>query len=268
MGREPYAGLARTFDTGAELYERARPGYPQQLFADLAMSTGLRAAGARVLEVGAGTGQATRGLLERGWSVVALEPGRQLAAVARRVLAGRGDVEVVVSPFEQWEAGDRGPFDLVFAATSWHWLDPQVAYRRAGELLRPGGHLAIVATDHVSPPDGDDFFRQVQRVYDEVGMGDGRGGPEPPEAIAAPDAEAMSGSGFFGQPVVHRYLWSRDYTTEEFLAVLSTYSNHIAASPQQRETLFTGIRDLIAARPSATVRKHYLNTLQIARSIA
>src|SRR5215204_2198587 len=76
MGREPYAGLATTFDTGAELYERARPGYPRQLFADLAMSTGLRAAGARVLEVGAGTGQATRGLLECGWSVVALEPGR------------------------------------------------------------------------------------------------------------------------------------------------------------------------------------------------
>jgi hypothetical protein len=50
--------------------------------------------------------------------------------------------------------------------------------------------------------------------------------------------------------------------------VLSTYSNHIAASPQQRETLFTGIRALIAGRPSATVRKHYLNTLQIARRIA
>lgn len=264
--REPYAGLATTFDTAAELYERARPGYPQQLFADLATSTGLGAA-ARVLEIGAGTGQATRGLLERGWSVVALEPGRELAAVASRVLAGRGDVEVVVSPFERWEAGDPEPFDLVFAATSWHWLDPQVAFRRAAELLRPGGHLAIVATEHVSPPDGDDFFRRVERVYDEVGMGDGQGGPKPPDAIAAPDVEAMGGSGFFAEPVVHRYVWSRDYTAEEYLAVLSTYSGHIAASPQQRKTLFTGIRDLIAARPSATVRKHYLNTLQIARSI-
>lgn len=63
MTQEPYAGLARTFDTAAELYERARPGYPNQLFVDLAMSTGLRTPGARVLEVGTGTGQATRGLL-------------------------------------------------------------------------------------------------------------------------------------------------------------------------------------------------------------
>ena len=267
MTQEPYAGLATTFDTAAELYERARPGYPRQLFADLATSTGLQTAGARVLEVGTGTGQATRGLLERGWSLVTLEPGRELAAVARRVLAGRGDVDVVVSPFERWEAGDQTPFDLVFAATSWHWLDPQVAYRRAAELLRPGGHLAIVATEHVSPPGGDDFFPQVERVYDEVGMGDGQGGPKPPEAIAAPDVEAIGGSGFFAQPIVHRYVWSQDYTAEEYLALLSTYSGHIAASPWQRETLFRGIRELVAARPCATVRKHYLNTLQIAPRI-
>lgn len=265
MKREPYAGLAATFDSAAELYAQARPGYPRQVFADLADATGLRTGGARVLEVAAGTGQATRRLLERGWSVVALEPGRELAAVAHRMLAGRGDVEVVVSTFEQWEAGDREPFDLVFAATSWHWLDPQVAYRGAAELLRPGGHLAIVATEHVSPADGDDFFRQVQRLYDEVSMGDGQGGPKPPEAIAAPDADAIAGSGSFAQPVVHRYVWSQDYTAEEYLALLSTYSNHIAASPWQRDALYAGIRDLIATRPSATVRKPYLNTLQIAR---
>jgi SAM-dependent methyltransferase len=198
---------------------------------------------------------------------VALEPGRELAALARRAIAGRGDVEIVQSPFERWEAGGSEPFDLVFAATSWHWLDPQVAYRKAAGLLRPGGHLAIVATEHVLPPDGDDFFRTVERAYEEVGMSDGQGGPKPPEQIPAPDAEAMEASGFFAQPVVHRYVWSQDYTAEQYLAVLSTYSNHIAASLRQRETLFARIRDLIAARPSATVRKHYLNTLQIARRI-
>ncbi|NGM11452.1 class I SAM-dependent methyltransferase [Verrucosispora sioxanthis] len=262
--QEPYAGLATTFDTAAELYEQARPGYPEALFADLAETTGLVAGPARALEVGTGTGKATRGLLARGWQVVGLEPGRELATVARRVLAGRGDVRVLVAPFERWEADESVPFDLVFAATAWHWLDPEVAYRRAAELLRPGGHLAIVATEHVSPAGGDDFFRQVQRIYAEVGMGDGQGGPQPPETIAAPDAAAMAGSGFFASPTVHRYVWSRDYTADEYLAVLSTYSNHIAAEPWQRRTLFDGIRQLIATRPAGTIRKHYLNTLQVA----
>ena len=262
--REPYAGLATTFDTVAELYERVRPRYPAVLFDDLALSAGL-APGARVLEIGAGTGQATRGLLERGWNVVALEPGRELAAVARRVLAGRGDVEVVVSPFEAWEPRGREPFDLVLAATSWHWLDQRTAFSRAADLLRPGGSLAIVATEHVAPPDGDDFFRVVERVYDEVGMGDGRGGPVPAEQVPAPDVAAMAASGRFGPPVVHRYVTSREHTAEEYLALLSTYSGHIAATPQQRATLFAGIRELIAARPSGTVRKHELNLLQVAR---
>jgi SAM-dependent methyltransferase len=268
MTREPYTGLAATFDTAAELYERARPHYPQQLFADLAAALGAGSVPARVLEIGPGTGQATRGLLQQGWRVVALEPGPELAAVARRVLAGRGDVEVVVSPLELWEADGREPFDLVFAATSWHWLNPQVAYPRAADLLRSGGCLAIVATEHVLPLDGDDFFRTVERAYEEVGMSDGKGGPKPPEQIPAPDAAAIGSSGLFAPPVVRRYVWSRDYTTEEYLTVLSTYSNHIAASPQQRETLFARVRDLIAARPSATVRKHYLNTLLVSRRLS
>lgn len=134
-------------------------------------------------------------------------------------------------------------------------------------MLRPGGHLAIVATAHVFPAAGDDFFRAVERIYDEVGMGDRQGGPKPPESIAAPDVAAIGDSGFFAPPVVHRYVWSRNYTAKEYLAVLSTYSNHIAASPPQREQLYAGIRDLIAARPSGTVRKHYLNTLQVARRL-
>jgi SAM-dependent methyltransferase len=264
MMQEPYTGLATTFDTAAALYARARPGYPSELFDDLAASTGVRGARARVLEVGAGTGQATRGLLDRGWTVVALEPGRELAAEAGRALAGSGGVDVVVSTLEGWDADGQGPFDLVFAATSWHWLDQRVAYRRASELLHPDGHKAIVATQHVLPRDGDDFFREVERAYAEVGMSDGQGGPKPPAEIRAPDVEAMVGSGLFAPPTVHRYVWSRAYTTEEYLALLSTYSDHIAASPRQRETLFTRIRELIDARPSATIRKHYLNLLQVA----
>jgi SAM-dependent methyltransferase len=152
MADDPYTGAATTFDTAAEQYERARPGYPAALFDDLAalLPAGSAADAARVLEIGAGTGQATRDLLARGWRVIALEPGPELARVARRVLAGRGEVEVAETPFERWD-GEPASFDLVFAATSWHWLDHAVAYEKAATLLRPGGVLAIVATEHVLP---------------------------------------------------------------------------------------------------------------------
>lgn len=244
--------LGRTFDSVAELYEKSRPGYPVELFEALGEP-------GRALEIGAGTGQATRGLLARGWQVVALEPGPELARVARRVTGA----EVVGTTFEEW-AGD-GPFDLVLAATSWHWLDPAVAYPKAARLLRPGGTLAIVATEHVLPePGGDPFFRAVEQAYDAVGLGDGRGGPVPPDRVPAPDVAAIGASGLFGPAEVRRYVTEHRYSAAEYLALLGTYSNHIAATGPQRDALFADIRARIEARGGA-VRKHHLRLLQTAR---
>jgi len=258
-------GLAATFDTVAETYARARPGYPAQLFDDLAESTGLSSASARVLEIGPGTGQATRGLLARGWQVVALEPGPNLADVARRELHGLGDVDVHVATFESW-TGDDESFDLVLAATSFHWLEPSVAFSQAARLLRPGGSLAVVSTEHVLPAaDGDLFFREVEDAYAAVGMSDGLGGPQPPERVPAPYSASILASGLFEAPVQRRYVWAQSYSAEEYLTLLSTYSGHIAASAQQRETLFRDIRARIDARPGRAVRKHYLTILETAR---
>ena len=97
--------------------------------------------GDRLLEIGSGTGKATRPLLERGFSVVCVELGAQLAEQARRNLAGL-PVEVETEPFETW-SGEPKTFDLVYAATAWHWLDPAIRYGKAHQLLRPGGHLAF-----------------------------------------------------------------------------------------------------------------------------
>ena len=62
-------------------------------------------------------------------------------------------------------------YDLVYAATAWHWVDPEVRYQRAHEVLRPGGHLAFWRADHVFPVGGDPFFAEIQEVYDEIGEG-------------------------------------------------------------------------------------------------
>ena len=264
MEHGAFEGLAATFNEVAEAYERARPGYPSALFDDLEELLTSPLAGCDVLEIGAGTGQATREVLARGACVVALEPGPELATIARRVLAGKGDADVVVALFEEWEP-EGVSFDLVIAATSWHWLDQDVAFEKAAALLRPGGGLAIVATAHVLPDAGGDlFFREVEDVYDAVGMGDGQGGPAPPESIPAPDVASFDASGRFGTVVVRRYLWSRSYSADQYLALLSTYSGHITASRQQREQLFREIRERIEGRPGASVRKHYLTMLQFA----
>lgn len=66
-----------------------------------------------------------------------------MLAVGRRNLAGFPEVEVIQSTFEDIDPSEHEPFDLMFAATAWHRLAPAVRYRRAWELLRPGGHVAF-----------------------------------------------------------------------------------------------------------------------------
>src|SRR5919197_4277142 len=152
-----------SFDDAAALYDRARPGYPNQVFEDLAKSAALRL-GSRVLEIGCGTGQAMLPLAERGYRVVAVELGERLAAVARKKLAAFPCVEVAVAAFESWPLPPE-PFQAVAAATSSHWLDPEARLPRAAAALRPGGVLATIATHHVAGGTHD-FFLEVQPCYE------------------------------------------------------------------------------------------------------
>src|SRR5205085_12420577 len=112
--------------------------------------------------------------------VVCVGLGPRLAERARARLRDHPRVRVVTAPFERWDPGGER-FDLVLAATSWHWLDPDLRFERAAAALGRGGALAIVTTKHVLPPDGDPFFAEIQDVYAAIGEGDAP--PPQPAAV-------------------------------------------------------------------------------------
>ncbi|HLK01219.1 MAG TPA: class I SAM-dependent methyltransferase, partial [Streptosporangiaceae bacterium] len=132
------------FDGVAGLYEQARPGYPDGIVRFIASTAGLDA-GARVLEVGCGTGQFTEVLMRAGFALTAIDLGPSMVATARARL-GDEPVNFQVSSFEDFAAADRS-FDLVVSAAAFHWLDPDVKYAKAARLLRPGGWLAVLDGD-------------------------------------------------------------------------------------------------------------------------
>ena len=96
--------------------------------------------------------------------MVAVELGPALAAVARRNLARFPAVEVVTAAFEDWPLPAE-PFDMVLAATAFHWIDPAVRVVKAADALRPGGVLATVSTHHVAGGD-ESFFAEAQACYE------------------------------------------------------------------------------------------------------
>jgi SAM-dependent methyltransferase len=256
--------LRATFEEVPELYERARPLYPPQLFGDLVAYADLKP-GSRVLEIGCGTGQATLPLAERGLEVVCVELGAGLAAVARRKLAAFPQVEVVNALFEDWEA-EEASFDAVIAFTAFHWLDPEAKYAKPARLLRPGGALAVAETDHVQVEGGDAFWPEVQADYDAVVPSEENRPPPRPEEVDDLRAE-IEGTSLFGEVEVRRYLADVTYSAEEYIAVLDTYSPNRAMEPAKRERLFDLIRRRVEANPGGTVTKTYLFTLNLARRL-
>jgi SAM-dependent methyltransferase len=258
--------LKVTFDTVADRYHQARPSYPAELY-DALVSRAELQPGARLLEVGCGTGKATLPLAERGFSITCVEPGPQLADAAGRNLSRFGDVRIVRRPFEDWRPEDAAPFDLVYAATSWHWIDPAVGYQRAWHSLRPGGHLALWGAWHVFPEGGDPFFRELQQVYDEIGEGMGEGNWYYAPGELPGDRAAIEGSGLFSVTDICHFDWEIRYTADEYIALLSTFSSHIDMADWQRDRLFSEIRRRLAARPDGTLRRHWGSVLQVASRI-
>ncbi len=255
--------LRRTFEEAAELYDRARPGYPDAVFDDLVALGGL-APGDRILEIGCGTGKATVPLAQRGFEVVCVELGPELAGVARSNLAGYPAVEVVEAAFETWEP--TGLFDAVVSFTAFHWLDPDIRYEKSARLLRDHGTLAIVGTHHVLPDPRDRFWTDVQDDYDAVVAGDNGPPPPHPDAVAGL-AEEIHQSERFRHVAARRYVWQVRYTAETYIAVLDTYSGHRALEDAQRERLYDRIRKRIAVQPGQTVTKTYLTTLDVAERL-
>src|SRR5579859_121879 len=125
------AGMA--FDAVADEYHAHRPTYPDVLV-DRACARAELEPGSPVLEVGCGTGQLTRSLLARGLRVTAVEPGSRLIARARERVAGAGEVEFVPSRLED-AVLPAASFRAVFSASAIHWVDPDVSWRRAAEVL-------------------------------------------------------------------------------------------------------------------------------------
>jgi SAM-dependent methyltransferase len=261
--REDRDRLKVTFDTVADRYHQARPTYPDDLYAELISAAGLRP-GDRLLEVGCGTGKATVPLAERGFAITCLEPGPRLAATARSNLASFARVQVVGQAFEDWQPSGAERFDLIFAATAWHWIDPAVAYQLAWRWLRPGGQLAIWRADHVFPSDGDPFFRELQEVYDEIGEGMPAGTWYFAPGDQPDDRSAIEGSGLFSVTLIRHFDWEISYTAEAYIELLNTFSSHIDMADWQRDRLHSEIRRRLTDRPDGKVRRHWGAVLQVA----
>jgi SAM-dependent methyltransferase len=232
-----------TFDQVADVYHASRPGYPELLIDDV---TAYAALGLddRILEVGCGTGQATKSLAETGHAILATYPGADMLRGACDHLRGFGNVDFLQMTFESLPEDVVG-FRLIVAAQSWHWVAPDVRFVKAAKVLSPGGTLAVFGHVPIELPDR---LRDVfQRIYlRHVGRW-----LSPPEAWylpAGPFKGWFDESGLFG-PVEHRcYSWIWRHNSTSYIDFLRTRSDHRMLAAEQREQLLTGLAEAIDAQ--------------------
>ena len=127
------------FESGSDIYERARPTYPPEAV-DLLVGTAGLAPDDRVLDLAAGTGKMTRRLIERGLRCVAAEPSPSMRDVFAGVVPG---VPLVGATAEHLPLGDH-TMDAVVVAQAFHWFDPPAALAETARVLRAGGWLALI----------------------------------------------------------------------------------------------------------------------------
>lgn len=253
--------LRATFDDDAEAYDRSRPVAPAAVF-DEAMRRAELAPGCSVVEIGPGTGQATRLLAERGLRVVGLELGTHLAGKARSNLARFPKVTVLTTSFEEWEPGGER-FDAVFACNSFHWIDPTTRFTKAAQLLRRNGHLVVLSTPWVIPSGAERFWWDVQDDWEAVG-----GGREDPET-KHPDlildlGPAVRASGAFEEPTITRHLFNVVFTADTYATNLSTQSAFKELPTAARAELVRRVHERIR-RHGGHVTAHLLAMLTVAR---
>jgi SAM-dependent methyltransferase len=261
--REDPGRLRSTFDGVASLYDEVRPGYPERLFDDLASLSGT-GPGSRALEIGCGTGQATLPLARRGYRLLGVEIGANLAAVARTKLAEHPHARVLACSFEEWPL-EEGAFDLVVSATAFHWVDPRVRYRKSAQALRPDGSLALIWNR--ADPDGssEDFLEALEDVHR-------REAPElaperrPPRLDWEPDkAGEIERSGFFERPEERAYRFAVARDAESYLRLLGTFSSHRALDERTRRRLFAAVGRLIDEEYGGRVVDGYRSELYVSR---
>jgi SAM-dependent methyltransferase len=248
--------LRTTFNNSAGWYDLIRPGYPETLIDDVvSLSAILR--GGQILEIGCGTGKATEMFASRGYAMLCLDTGVDLAAVAARKFRNFANIQIAVGSFEEWDSGGR-LFDLVIAATSFHWVDPAIAYVKSAAVLKPNGSLAVFWNMHILQDEG--FFFRVQDIYRAYA----------PSMISAAintnrNDYQPAGMELFGDPIIRSYKWALEYSAKEYIDLLGTYSDHISLPELERRSLFSGIADLIDREYGGKVLKHYETVLKLQR---
>jgi SAM-dependent methyltransferase len=252
------------YSSVADAYNRVRPRYPQELI-NCAVELAQLASDAQILELGCGPGIATLPFAQLGFSMVCLEPSQESCQLARLNCAQYPNVEILNTTFEEWEL-EAERFNAVMAATSFHWMPPEIATSKSAAALKERGFLILLWNTAPQPAyEVYEVLREVYQTWAPAISGY--------EEIATHEqnlrelGQDVIDSGLFEGFVWEQLLCDVTYSIDDYLALLSTLSPYIRLDRHQRDSLFAGLRSALDRHCGSSVQTSYLSVVQIAQKI-
>jgi len=259
--KEFWKEQSKKFDASADYYDRYRPGYPEGLIYCILMETNLPPT-AKILEIGAGSGKATRQFVEQGYQLHCIEPGANLAAAGMENFRETGKVEYSVCRFEEWEAPES-QFDFAFSAQAFHWVPKPKGFELCAKALKANAYFGLYWNMYLtqdSPVDKAllDFMRQknLMIIYLQT--------KEEAEKSIQQNIHEIKESGYFNPPELYKFYWSQRYSAEDYLGFIKTGNGYLSLAPKDQEWVDKEILNIIHQHGGEVIRP-YLCALYLAQ---
>ncbi len=236
MGNEKY------FDENAVMYDKYRPAYTAELYCDIIEYASITE-NSNILEIGCGTGNATLPFIQTGARVTAVELNKNLSLYTKQKFSEYENFNIVNSRFEDYDPDEK--YDLIFAATAFHWIKPEYAYSRCMELLNYGGVLAAFWNTPRISRDNVGLYSEIQALYAEY-LPDSR---EEDTLLTESEwyiSRCARLNGYFeacgySECAFKFYRDKRTFNADDYIGLLHTYSDHMALTVNKRSVFFDKI---------------------------
>lgn len=230
-----------SFDENAEQYDRFRPCYCKELFDDIILYSGI-SKGSSALEVGVGTGQATKPFLDLGCNVEGAEIGSQLAYLTDEKYRTYNNFTIQNCSFENYN-GKSDSFDIVYSATAFHWIPENIGYPKAYDLLKEKGTLALFWNRPFVARENDPLHCEIQKIYSHYRPSEHK--PIENDRVKySRIKEHIIGYGF-RDVQVKLYHKTRFFNADDYISLLNTYSDHMALDKNTKQSLEDEIKNAI-----------------------
>ncbi|MEH2297959.1 MAG: methyltransferase domain-containing protein [Nostoc sp.] len=252
------------YSPAAEAYNKARPRYPQDLIQQVVEVAQL-STDSKILEVGCGPGTATVAIAQLGCSMICLEPNPDFFQLAQHNCQPYSNVEIQNTSFEEWKLKPF-EFDAVLAATSFHWISPEVGYPKAANALQENGYLILLWNKELQP--NYEVYQSLSQVYQlHTPSLDRYEDQETQDYILRQLGNMSIDSGQFKDLISGQVISEVTYTVDEYLTLLNTYSPYIKLDPHNKESLFSRLRHRIEDDFGGSLQLSYISAFHIAQKV-